>query len=49
LVAPSSLAGTVAKEFDIILIGFLRDGHFNIYHGGERIDRFTSAAAGVRQ
>ena len=35
--APSSLAVQVAKEFDITLVGFLRETHFNIYNGSERI------------
>jgi FdhD protein len=31
--APSSLAVQVAKEFDVALIGFLRNDHFNVYNG----------------
>jgi FdhD protein len=40
--APSSLAVRVAREFDIILVGLLRDDHFNIYHGAEHIQGRTS-------
>jgi FdhD protein len=47
--APSSLAVQVAKEFDITLVGFLRQDHFNIYHGSERIYGYTSPATGVRE
>ena len=35
--APSSLAVSVAKEFDMTLIGFLREERFNIYAGETRI------------
>ena len=46
--APSSLAVAIARQFDVILTGFLREDSFNIYHGAERIDTNTPSCDGLR-
>lgn len=35
--APSSLAVRIAKDFDITLVGFLRNDSFNVYHGADHL------------
>lgn len=42
--APSSLAVELAIEFNMTLLGFVRDGGYNIYTGAERLQRETLRA-----
>jgi FdhD protein len=42
--APSSLAVQVAEDFDVTLVGFLREENFNVYQGAGNIFGYSGGS-----